>query len=126
MQKFIKRVVIVSKASAKNIIKNLRKLKSFVKRFEKSCLKLLTVVEGSIQEMIWFVNFSLVFEAKFQCGRIIYWFFDKWVGFCQIMLWGYFEVSGRSSWFCFYLWNDWGCPRNICTFGLNDHVLFVL
>ena len=41
-----------------------------------------------------FFNF---FGAKFKCGRNIYWFFDKWVGFCQMLLRGYFEVSGRSS-----------------------------
>ena len=23
------------------------------------------------------------FEANFKCGRVIFWFFDKWVGFRQ-------------------------------------------
>ena len=46
--------------------------------------------------MIWFVGSSLIFGAIFECGRISYWFFDKWVGFCRMLLRGYFEVSGRS------------------------------
>ena len=41
-------MIKVSKISAKNIMKNLRKLESFMKKFEKSCLNLLTVRERSI------------------------------------------------------------------------------
>ena len=41
-------MIKVSKVSAKKIIKNLRKIESFMKKFEKSCLNLLTVVERSI------------------------------------------------------------------------------
>ena len=47
LQKIIKKITKVSKVSAKSIIKNLRKLECFMKKFEKSCLKLLTVVERS-------------------------------------------------------------------------------
>ena len=35
----------------------------------------------------WFLHWNIFsfFEAKFKCGRIIYWFFDKWVGFRQFL-----------------------------------------
>ena len=32
------------------------------------------------------IEYFLVFEAIFKCGRIIYWFFDKWVEFCEKLL----------------------------------------
>ena len=48
LQKNFKRIIKVSKVSAKTIMKNVRKLESFMKKFEKSCLSLLTVVERSI------------------------------------------------------------------------------
>ena len=51
------RIIKVSKISVKNIINNLSMFENFMKKFEKSCLNLVTVVERSIQEMIWFVDF---------------------------------------------------------------------
>ena len=42
-------------------------------------------------------NIFLVFGAIFKCGRIIYWFFDKWVEFCEKLLGANFMVIGRSS-----------------------------
>ena len=33
----------------------------------------------------------------FKCGRIIYWFFDKWVEFREKLLGANFMVIGRSS-----------------------------
>ena len=47
--------------------------------------------------MIWFVESFFIVLAKFECGRIIYWFFDEWVKFCRTFLRDCFEVSGRSS-----------------------------
>ena len=35
--------------------------------------------------------YFLFFEAKFECGRIIHWFLDKWVGFWQFLVKGIFE-----------------------------------
>ena len=43
------------------------------------------------------IEYFLVFEAIFKCGRIIYWFFDKWVEFCEKLLGANFMVIGRSS-----------------------------
>ena len=39
----------------------------------------------------------LFFEAKFECGRVFDWFFDKWVGLWQFLLRGSFLVSQGSS-----------------------------
>ena len=44
----MKRIIKVSKISVKNVIKVLSKFESFMKRFEKSCLKLATFVERNI------------------------------------------------------------------------------
>ena len=56
MQKVIKRIIKVSKASAKNVTKNFRKLESFIRKIEKICLSLSTVAERSVQELIRFVE----------------------------------------------------------------------
>ena len=43
------------------------------------------------------IEYFLLFGAIFKCGRIIYWFFDKWVEFCEKLLGAIFMVIGRSS-----------------------------
>ena len=48
------------------------------------------------------------FEAKFECGRIIYWFFDKWVAFRQFLIQESLEGSKEPSWFCCYILNGLG------------------
>ena len=41
----------------------------------------------AFEELIRFVELLfLFFEASFKCGRFIYWFFDKWVGFLQFLI----------------------------------------
>ena len=47
--------------SVEIFIKNLRRFESFVKKFETIGLNFVTVVESSIQEMIWFVESVLIF-----------------------------------------------------------------
>ena len=44
----MKRISKVSKISVQTSIKNLTKFENFMKKFEKSCLNLVTVVERSI------------------------------------------------------------------------------
>ena len=54
-------------------------------------------------------NIFLLFGAIFKCGRIIYWFFDKWVEFCEKLLGANFMMFGRSSLLYFYLiWGIFG------------------
>ena len=48
LQEIMKSFIKVSKVSDKNIIKNLRRLENFMKKFENICLNLLTVAERSI------------------------------------------------------------------------------
>ena len=48
-----------------------------------------------------FVEYSLLFGARFKCGLIIYWFFDHWVELCEKLLRAIFMVFG--SFFCFFL-----------------------
>ena len=35
-----------------------------------------------------FAEYFLLFGARFKCGWIIYWFFDKWVEFCEKLFGG--------------------------------------
>ena len=44
----MKRIIKISMNSVKNIIKNLKRYENFMKKFEKICLNLVTVVEKSI------------------------------------------------------------------------------
>ena len=55
-----------------------------------------------------FVEYFLLFEAKFKCGRVIYGFFDKWVEFCEKLLGANFMVFVRSSLLYFYFRVIWG------------------
>ena len=55
-----------------------------------------------------FVEYFLLFEARFNCGRVIHWFFDKWVEFCERLLGANFMVFERSSLLYFYLSGDLG------------------
>ena len=48
MQKIIKRIIKVSKLSARSIMKSFIKLESFMRKIENSCLSLSTVAERSI------------------------------------------------------------------------------
>ena len=57
----MKSIIKVSKVSAKNIIKNFRRLKSLVKKHDAMYLSLLTVAEKTIKEMIRFVESFLSF-----------------------------------------------------------------
>ena len=63
----MKRFIKVSTISVKIFIKNLRRFETFEKKFERIGLNFVTVVESSIQEMIWFVESVLIFGAKFEC-----------------------------------------------------------
>ena len=58
---------------------------------------MLTGREKSILRNGFSIEYFLLFEAIFKCGRIIYWFFDKWVEFCEKLLGANFMVIGRSS-----------------------------
>ena len=55
-----------------------------------------------------FVEYFLLFEARFKCGRNFYGFFDKWVEFCEKLLGADFMVFVRSSLLYFYLSGDLG------------------
>ena len=50
-----------------------------------------------IRENDFFVNIFRIAGAIFKCGRIIYWFFDKWVEFLENFLRASFMMLGRSS-----------------------------
>ena len=71
----IKIITKASKVSKRNMKKSLNIVKKFMKM----------------------LRIMLFFEAIFMCGRIIYWFFDKSVEFCEKLLGAYFMVIGRSS-----------------------------
>ena len=60
----MKRIIKVFMISVENIIKHLRRFESFVKKFEKICLNLMTVVERSILEKIWFVESFFIFWGQ--------------------------------------------------------------
>ena len=55
-----------------------------------------------------FMEYFLFSGARFKCGPIIYWFFDKSVDFCEKLLEANFMVFGRSSLLYFYLLGDLG------------------
>ena len=42
----------------------------------------------SIEERVCSVEVCFVFEAKIECDRVVYWFFDKWLGFQQFLVKG--------------------------------------
>ena len=68
-----------------------------------------------------FVEYFLLFGVRFKCGRIIYWFFDMWVEFCEKLLGANFMVFGRSSLLYFCLSGDLGFFLNYLYFRTNDH-----
>ena len=103
MQKIIRRSIKICKVSAKKYYdKKFEKEKINARKFENICRKLLTVSEKSIEESIRSVE--KFFEAKFECGRIIYWLFDKWFGFWQLLLRKIFIVLEGLSSFAFIYW----------------------
>ena len=74
-------------------------MKSF-KYCEKVCENVKNYVDWSREEHLrngFSIEFFLLFKAIFKCGRIIYWFFDKWVEFCEKLLGANSMVIGRSS-----------------------------
>ena len=74
-----------------------------------------------------FVECFLLFGARFKCGRIIYWFFDKWVEFCEKLLGANFMVFGRSSLLYFYLFvGRSGVFLKCLYFRPNDYGPFLL
>ena len=76
------------------MIKNLKNIESVVMKLENFRRKWLTVSDRSIEENRVWSDYSL---AKLECGRIIHWFSDKWVGFWQFLLRGNFAVSQGYS-----------------------------
>ena len=89
----IKIITKDSKVSKRNMIKSL----NIVKKFRRM---LKFYVDWSREEHLrigFSIEYFLLFETIFKCGRIIYWFFDKWVEFCEKLLGANFMVIGRSS-----------------------------
>ena len=89
----IKIIIKASKVSKRNTNKSL----IFVKNFMKMLKIVLTDREKSIEEMASSSNIFCCLGRIFKCGRIIYWFFDKWVEFCEKLLGANFMVFGRYS-----------------------------
>ena len=89
-------VKIITKAS-KVSKRNMNKSLNIVKKFMKMLSIKLTDREKSIEENGFLIEYFLLFGAIFNCGRIICWFFDKWVEFCEKLLGANFMVFGRSS-----------------------------
>ena len=89
----IKIITKASKVSKRNMNKSL----NIVKKFMKMLSIKLTDREKSIEENGFLIEYFLLFEAIFKCGRIIYWFFDKWIEFCEKLLGANFMVFWRSS-----------------------------
>ena len=86
----IKIIIKASKVSKRNMIKSLNIVDENVKNY----------VGWSREEHLrngFSIEYFLFFEAIFKCGRIIYWFFDKWVEFCEKLLGANFMLIGRSS-----------------------------
>ena len=67
----MKRITRVSKVPAKKIIEILRRLEIFMIRFEVICLKLLTVMEKSIYEMIRRIFFKFLGLNSSAVGLIL-------------------------------------------------------
>ena len=107
-QKIIKMIIKASKLSNRNMEKSLNSMKNFIKRFKNVFFKILTVWEKKHLRNDFFVEYFLLFEARFKCGRVIYGLFDKWVDFYEKLLGADFMVFGRSSLLYFYLSGDLG------------------
>ena len=81
----IKIITKASKVSKRNMIKSLNIVKKFMKMLR------IMLREEHLRNGF-SIEYFLLFEAIFKCGRIIYWFFDKWIEFCEKLLGANFTV----------------------------------
>ena len=74
LQKIIKMIIKASKVSNRNMNKSLNSMIKFFKTFKnKQCI--FKDIDRSRQEHLrnaFFVEYFLLFEARFKCGRVIY------------------------------------------------------
>ena len=127
LQKNIRERMNISRILDKKFIQSMKNFERIEKRFERMFWNFLTVRERSICRNNSFrVFYFIFFKAKFEFGRYIYWFFDKWVGFWHFLIKENLEGSQRVF-LVLLLFIEWlGVSKRCLYFRLNDHVHFVL
>ena len=116
----------ISRVSDIKIIRSSKKIETIEKKLKEFFENGWLFVKEAFKEMIRFVELLFIFEAKFKCGRIIYWLFDKWVGFRQFLVKESFEGSfnGLPNFVVIY-WMI-GVSKIYSYFRLKNYVHFVL